>query len=862
MKILRFPYPLGPDDDGIAWANALLAQPKYKVVLTWVRFKDFTENYHYSWSRQDAELHQQLFEHLLEYFNLQQESLNHVEGRSAAISVQLGYSPRLLTEIQSDLDIKEALIRKGMFDANDNYAVPTVLLANVLGFPFIVDKYLKSSRMDSLYYDQGQTLVSVFFEPNYVSNATNLESLFENNSVTNPLYEPQKNLDEASKIKGYNKKLNRLIQWVVGKRINLNQELSNYRFRSASLLHMVIAEPSFDLKTIPEDANSTLKTLLDNHNDLMIRLFNYLLEHTDIMVTSRDHDNYYSQKTTGVFERNRHLADVNILVEATRSNKACFLNKIKARLLRLNIEDLSRFLNQKMQHRVFQEVSKGFYKTEEDYVQHTNLVPYPTQLIPEEPDQRFVDLGYMQQDDTQVYFNLPVTEYGNYSVSDYFLRQQDTKNLTWVLRRGASSMDVLQFQQENELHHDRCDFSVDDLRLCELANHMQTNNVFPLLYSPNNMGIIVRQGDLENFFINPINEVESQYLLHDNIVPLYSFKDASSGRVKIDGIPAIQVIQAEIDANNLIIPKIENVLRRFFKQNKSNKYQSYRSKSVSANLRKHCDENGGKIGDDLKEELRTLNQQTVYQVGSTDILCENRPSIGHAGNCLVRGFNGDGTYTDIITTLTKIINNDSNKEKAIAGYFLALARGCSYEQACEAHLQAIATDDHDVLNHTYYLVVIREVSRRYNTGLTPYGNTPQKYPFCLAQYCAITLVADGFLTFKQFLNQDAAYGLPTGAGVCTWQSIARSTQKVVDILKIFVSTKVPDNWMDVFKALNNNQFFISLSSRDLKGIFENELKFTSPNPVASTQISSVPMPVPNIPTITPIPICRDITVKV
>ena len=232
----------------------------------------------------------------------------------------------------------------------------------------------------------------------------------------------------------------------------------------------------------------------------------------------------------------------------------------------------------------------------------------------------------------------------------------------------------------------------------------------------------------------------------------------------------------------------------------------------------------------------------IYKIGKTDIKCKNIPQIGHLGNCKVMEV---GTYKKIMHDLNPIIAGDPEKENAIACYFLALAKGEKYDDAAK-YLQCQnihSRDDHDTLNQIYYLVVIREVSRRYNTGSTPFGKLPECYPFYIAQYCAIDMVAKGRLKWQQVVEPDAEYGLPTGVGVCRGEGsdIDQATEKVVKILKHFMLDNRPENWRGVFNVRSMMEQYLFSFERYLKRILETSfskpiIRVVQQNPTRSAAL--------------------------
>jgi hypothetical protein len=789
MKIIPYPYPKARDEKADAWSKLLLTTEKKRVLLKWIRFESFVEGYQFDKRGQD------LFSNLVDYFLLQQELIKHIPGRPAAINLQMNASIRSLDEINDDLAKKSEMIKRCRVLANDDYPIPTVLLANVLGCFFIVERYIQKNGLEELTYETKQDVLTVMFEPGYQFNSSQPEDFFSQNThVVNPMFQPDK----------YGARADWIMKLLDRYQVDFNKVRSNYRYREASLLHMLISDPKF----------------LEDQNDTVLP---WLIDHCDINLPARDRDNLYTTAIGSIFQKNRHLDGVRPIVEALRVSNSRALNLLTAN------SELE--LNFSMQHRPFQELNlSGVYSTEEYFRLGVNEESYPEQL-PNGPG-RYVTVGYMKDDVGYVkdnvrsmHFRLAMEEYRQYIFADFLMRQGNLDYLTEFLKRGMPALNIKDFVEENDRHNDRFDFDKRCFRISEIAYHLNNSNGFmPLLYSPE-MSLVADDSQLKAEFIKRLNIAESKYLLGSNFSNLSALKGISAKNnqpIILDGIPAINVIQAEIEANKKTGFEVRKLLRTFFQINEkgcstidqsridieSQLYSLYRLKDKTKR-------------EPLKKRMKMLHTNQYYKIGKTLIHCKNQPRIGQFGNCEVMEV---GTYENIMSKLNPIIAGDPEKEKAIACYFLALAKGEKYDDAAK-YLQCKnihSCDDHDTLNRIYYLVVIREVSRRYNTGLTPFRKLPKRYPFCIAQYCAIDMVAKGRLKWQQVLGQDAEYGLPTGAKVCgdKGSAIDQATEKVVKILKYFVLDKMPEGLRSVFNARSMKGQFLSLSERCLKSMLE------------------------------------------
>ena len=783
MKIIPYPYPKARDERADAWSKLLLTTEKNRVLLKWIRFESFVEGYQFDNRGQN------LFSNLVDYFLLQQELIKHIPGRPAAINLQMNASIRSLDEINYDLAKKSEMIKRCIVLANDDYPIPTVLLANVLGYFFIVERYIQKNGLEELTYETKQDVLTVMFEPGYQFNSSQPEDFFSQNThVVNPMFQPDK----------YGARADWIMKLLDRYQVDFNKVRSNYRYREASLLHMLISDPKF----------------LEDQNDTVLP---WLIDHCDINLPARDRDNLYTTAIGSIFQKNRHLDGVRPIVEALRVSNSRALNLLTAN------SELE--LNFSMQHRPFQELNlSGVYSTEEYFRLGVNEESYPEQL-PNGPG-RYVtvgymkdDVGYVKDDVRSMHFRLAMEEYRQYIFADFLMRQGDLDYLTEFLKRGMPALNIKEFVEENDRHNDRFDFDKRCFRISEIAYHLNNSNGFmPLLYSPE-MSLVADDSQLKAEFIKRLNIAESQYLFDSKFLYLTALKGISAKNnqpIILDGIPAINVIQAEIEANKKTGFEVRKLLRSFFNLKWRGCKEIYKRKKDLAKklngLFRSNDE------EQLNERMKMLYTNQYYKIGETLIHCRNQPRIGHFGNCEVMKV---GTYKKIMHDLNPIIEGDPKKEKAIARYFLALAKGEKYDDAAGyLQCQNIHSRYHDTLNRIYYLVVIREVSRRYNTGLTPYGRLPERYPFCIAQYCAIDMVAKGRLKWQQVLGQDAEYGLPTGDKVCGGKgsAIDQATEKVVNILKHFVLDKMPEGLRSVFNARSMKGQFLSLSERYLKSM--------------------------------------------
>lgn len=179
---------------------------------------------------------------------------------------------------------------------------------------------------------------------------------------------------------------------------------------------------------------------------------------------------------------------------------------------------------------------------------------------------------------------------------------------------------------------------------------------------------------------------------------------------------------------------------------------------------------------------------------SVTIHSQFKPFIGHTGNHHIKGANAYGKRknNDILATINWFTGADPEKEKKLARLFLKYkggdANAFSYETMQEAGITFKKTKANmllvERLYKVAYLICFMEVIRRENPGKKN-GKRVEEFPFNTAICCALSLIYYGYLSMEDVFNDDALFGVFTGAEI-TSKNLERTRMKFNQLFVLYL----------------------------------------------------------------------------
>ena len=198
------------------------------------------------------------------------------------------------------------------------------------------------------------------------------------------------------------------------------------------------------------------------------------------------------------------------------------------------------------------------------------------------------------------------------------------------------------------------------------------------------------------------------------------------------------------------------------------------------------------VHDKLESKKRSRDDKQKLVLGSTVVTHTNSAVRGHLGGLFIKSFpsstprTSSGTYNEICRDLTRLCGGNKNsKTQAIAEYLLSVTKNHEDISILKKAGIAVTKFNLDLLKHVYVLSFIKEITRRYATGIKYDGTLPARLPFAICQIFSLQLLAKGVLGLRDVFSNDARYGLPTAKGVTSTQ-LANSRLKVINTCQAFI----------------------------------------------------------------------------